>query len=103
MPPTKISEIDSIRKDVHQVSEKVSDMASTLAEIKSALVGDEFNKNGIISELESINIRLKHFDERISKLEDINKRYQWLLTGAGAVIMGLAGFIMYLLKLVSLL
>lgn len=53
----------------------LDDLRSDVKEIKHALLGDEFNKNGIVQRVEKVEAKLS-----------VHERYAWLVIGGGAVL-----------------
>lgn len=57
-------------------------MSKSVERIEKALLGDEFNKNGLVQRMEKAESKIILHD-----------RYFWLAIGAGALIVFVSGFI----------
>ncbi len=59
-------------------SERLARMENDIADIKTALLGSEFNKSGYISKVDQLT-------NRVQKLEDNARAQLWFFLGSGAV------------------
>ena len=64
------------------MQEQINTMASDLKEVKNALLGNEFNKNGLMQRV-----------EKIESYQSKDKKQKWMLAGAFVVLTFLSKFI----------
>tara|TARA_R110002167_G_C12299301_1_gene616963 strand:- start:248 stop:571 length:324 start_codon:yes stop_codon:yes gene_type:complete len=64
------------------MQEQINSIESDLKEVKNALLGNEFNKNGLVSRV-----------EKIESYQSKDKKHKWMVAGGFVVITFLSKFI----------
>ena len=64
------------------MQQQVNEIQSDLKEVKSALLGSEFNKNGLMQRV-----------EKIESYQQKDKKHKWMVAGGFVVITFLSKFI----------
>lgn len=81
------------KPEFETLQRKFDKMQADVKEVKDALLGNEYNKDGIIKTIDD-------HETRITAMENIWKNMKWLLVGlAGAGGMGITSFITRIIEI----
>ena len=89
-------------ENIRNLDERVSVISDDIKEIKIALLGDAYNKHGVIPRLESFEGDLKKLQLSINKLETEKKQSDYkknLLFGIGAALLTIALNLSHIIEL----
>jgi len=64
-----------MEQQINKINADVQEMKSDVQEIKVALLGNDFNKKGLVEKIKDIE-----------KYQDLDRKAKWMIAGGGVVI-----------------
>lgn len=84
--------MDQHGNNMESTNKRLEEIEATLKDIRTALLGNQYNGDGIVKKVDTI-------EKRVEKLEKYNAAQMWFFLGAGGLGgAGLVKFFEYFLK-----